>query len=98
MTYYNYVTLSADDIIKKTGFSSGYISSMFKKYYNITFNQYNIKTKLMYSVSLLGKMKIIEIAQKLGWENPKNYSIEFQKLYGISPKKYELKLKATTRI
>lgn len=93
LTYYDYVELSIPEIIKKTGFSQGYVSNLFKKYYGETIISYHNKMKVMYSVNMLGKKKIIEIANILGWYNPKNYSIEFKKIYGIAPKAYELLLR-----
>lgn len=93
LTYYDFVELTIPEIINKTGFSQGYVSNLFKKYYGETLISYHNKMKIMYSVKMLGKMKIIEIANSLGWENPKNYSIEFKRVYGVSPKKYELRLR-----
>lgn len=93
LTYYDFVELTIPEIIQKTGFSQGYVSSLFKKYYGETIISYHNKMKIMYSVNMLGKMKIIEIANNLGWENPKNYSIEFKRIYGVSPKTYELMLR-----
>ena len=94
MTYFDYVNLSINEIVETTNFSHGYVSNIFKKYYGTTLIAYHNKTKIMYSIKLLGKMKINEIASMLGWENPKNYAIEFKKVYGVSPKKYELMLKS----
>ena len=93
LTYYDYVELTITEIVQKTGFSQGYISNLFKKYYGETIISYHNKMKVLYSVNMLGKMKIIEIANSLGWENPKNYSIEFKRVYGVSPKAYELMLR-----
>lgn len=93
LTYYDFVELTIPEIIKKTGFSQGYVSNLFKKYYGETIISYHNKMKIMYSVNMLGKMKIIEIANNLGWDNPKNYAIEFKRVYGIAPKAYELMLR-----
>lgn len=93
MTYFNYVNLTIDEIVAKTNFSYGYITRMFKKYYGPTLVEYHNKTKIMYSVNLFGKMKIIDISAALGWENPKNYTTQFKKVYGMPPKKYAIKLR-----
>lgn len=93
LTYYDYATMSAEEIVEKTGFSMQYISHMFRRYYGCTFASYLRKIKVMYSVNLLGKMKIIDIAMLLGWSNPKNYSEQFRTIYGISPKQYAIRLR-----
>jgi AraC-like DNA-binding protein len=94
MTYFDYVNLSIDEVIDKSGFSGGYLTSLFKKYYGQTLVAYHNKTKIMYSVNLLGKMKITDIASSLGWDNPKNYTANFRKVYGTSPKKYAMSLRS----
>lgn len=93
LTYYDYVTLSADEITQKTGFSKSYIARLFKKYFGCTFIDYCTRMKVIYSANLLGRMRVIDIAQSLGWENPKNYGERFKAVYGLSPKQYAMKLK-----
>lgn len=90
MTYYDFVRLSLQDIVAETPFTAAYVSTMFRKYYGMTLIQYHNKMKVVYSTSLLGKEKIIDIAYSLGWDNPKNYSIAFERVYHMTPKKYEL--------
>lgn len=88
LTYFDYIYLSIDEIIAKTGYSHGYVSQMFKKHFDTSLIAYHNKNKVTYSCKLLGNMKIIDIATALGWENPKNYSIAFYKIFGCSPTKY----------
>ena len=95
LTYFDYINLSLDEIIKKTGYSHGYVSQMFKKYFNVSLISYHNKNKVIYSCKLLGNMKIIDISSMLGWENPKNYAIEFKKVFGCSPSQY---LKAEQKV
>lgn len=75
------------------GFSHSYICKMFKKYYNTTLIAYHNKNKVLYSRNLLNTHKIIEIANELGWDNPKNYAKEFKKVFGMSPKQYAMQNK-----
>ncbi|MDY2913026.1 MAG: AraC family transcriptional regulator [Candidatus Enteromonas sp.] len=89
MTYYDFVHMDLREIIETTGYSNAYVTTMFRKYYGMTLIQYHNKMKVIYSTSLLGKERILDIAYSLGWDNPKNYSIAFQKVYSITPKKYE---------
>lgn len=88
LTYFDYIYLSIDEIIAKTGYSHSYVSQMFKKHFNTSIIAYHNKNKVTYSCKMLGNMKIIDIATMLGWENPKNYTIEFRKIFGCSPTQY----------
>lgn len=90
MTYYDFVHLSLSDIVAETGFTAAYVSTMFRKFFGVTLIQYHNKMKAVFSTSLLGKEKILDIAYSLGWDNPKNYAIAFEKVYHMSPKKYEM--------
>lgn len=88
LTYFDYINLSIDEIVKKTGFSHGYICQMFKKHFATSLIAYHNRHKILYSCRYLSKLKIIDVASLFGWENPKNYSIEFKKVFNISPREY----------
>lgn len=96
LTYFDYINLSIEEIVAKTGYSHGYVSQMFRKHFNTSLIAYHNKNKVIYSCKLLGNMKIIDISSMLGWENPKNYAIEFGKIFGCSPAQYLKKLKASS--
>lgn len=88
LSSYHYTHLTIEDIIKKTGYSYSYVYSMFKKYYGTTLLDCLNKSKVILSTGMLGESKIIDIALSLGWENPKNYTIAFKKVFGMTPQKY----------
>ena len=88
LTYFDYILLSIDEIIKQTGYSHGYVSTMFKKYFHESLISVHNRNKVIYSCKLLGNMKIIDIASMLGWDNPKNYAISFKRIFGCSPSDY----------
>ena len=88
LTHFDYISLSLDEIIKKTGYSHGYVSQLFKEYFNESLISFHNKNKVIYSCKLLGNMKIIDISSMLGWENPKNYAILFKRVFGCSPAQY----------
>jgi AraC-like DNA-binding protein len=88
LSSYHYVNLSLKDIIAKSGYSHSYVCQMFKSVYGTTLLDCLNKSKAILSTNLLGREKIIDIALSLGWENPKNYSIAFKKVYGMTPRDY----------
>lgn len=89
LTSFDYIDFSIDEIIRSTQYSHGYICQMFKKYYHTSLIAYHNRNKILYSCSLLSQMKIIDIASRLGWDNPKNYALEFKKVFNISPIQYK---------
>lgn len=88
LTYFDYVLLPITEIIKQTGYSHGYVSTLFKKHFHESLISVHNKNKVIYSCKLLGNMKIIDIASMLGWDNPKNYAISFKRIFGCSPSEY----------
>lgn len=80
--------LTVKDLCSKIGYSHSYVCKLFKQYYGITLIDCINRNKVVYSVSLLGKEKIIDIALRLGWENPNNYTKKFKQVFGITPKEY----------
>jgi len=85
---FDLVTYSVKKVITTTGYSHGYVCRTFKRVFGETLINRLNRSKVLYSVNLLGKMKIVDIAMLLGWENPKNYAIAFKKVYGESPSQY----------
>ena len=88
LSSFHYENSSIDQIVKSTGYSHSYVCRIFKKTYNITLQECLMRSKVILSASLLGKVKIIDIAASFGWENPKNYTIAFKKVYGVTPSQY----------
>lgn len=89
MTSFDYINMTISEIISTTEYSHGYVCMMFKKHYNTTLVAYQNRMKILYSCNLLSQMKVIEIATLLGWENPKNYNIEFKKVFHMTPSRYK---------
>ena len=88
LTHFDYIFLSLDEIVQKTGYSHGYVCQMFKEYFHESLISIHNKNKVIYSCNLLGNMKIIDISCLLGWENPKNYALQFRKVFNYSPSVY----------
>lgn len=72
-----------------------YFSEVFKKETGITFREYIMKTRLEEAKRLLRNptVKITEIAERIGYDNSKNFSRAFHKFTGLSPREYRKKYK-----
>lgn len=86
---FHYASLSVEEVVARTGYSHSYVCQLFKKTYHTTLREALIKSKVLLSAEMLGKVKVIDVAAAFGWENPKNYSIAFRKVFGVSPRAYQ---------
>jgi len=71
--------------------STGYCSSLFKKIFGISFKEFVICNRLEKAKILLlsSDLKIYEISEKIGFEDPYYFSTSFKKRYGVSPNKFK---------
>lgn len=76
------------------GFSSSYLSTLFKKEFGISFQDYVLETRLERSKLLLlsTDMKNYEIADQIGFVDVNYFGTRFKKKYGVSPKQYKQKV------
>jgi len=67
--------------------SSSYFARLFKKYYQMTFLDYLTHYRLEEAKSLLrnSTLKVFEIAEKVGYEDPHYFSYNFRKNVGMTP-------------
>ena len=84
------MTLSVTEIAGRIGYSLEHLSREFKKYMNKPLVQYLTELKIAYSMQLLKsrQMKIIDIAQLLGYENPSTFSLHFKSIHQCTPREY----------
>ena len=77
-------------IANEVDISYVYFSQMFKQEVGMTFSDYLLTQRMIEAKKLLRNpsFKVQEIAAKLGYKNPKNFSRAFKKYYGLSPKDY----------
>ncbi|MBM7566381.1 response regulator transcription factor [Paenibacillus sacheonensis] len=82
-------------LANQVGFSSGYMSVLFKRLFNVSFQDYLMSTRLERSkLQLLSSdMKIYEISTSNGFDNPNYFSAAFKKKFGLSPLQYRERIK-----
>lgn len=81
-------------LAEKIGFSSGYLSGVFKDLYGTTFQDYVNKRRMEKSKLLLltTDMKNYEIADEIGFDDVNYFSTRFKKYFGSTPKQYKQKV------
>lgn len=77
------------------GFSAGYMSVLFKRLFNISFQDYLMVVRLERSKIqlLMSDLKIYEISSAVGFDNPNYFSATFKKKFGVSPQQYRERIK-----
>ena len=82
--------LSMDVVCDALGISISYLSTLFKKMLDTSFNKYLVKIRIEKAQELLrfSPQKIYEIAQSVGYNDVYYFSYSFKKYTGVSPKEY----------
>lgn len=78
------------------GFSAGYLSTIFKKTFGVTFQDYVLKRRLSRAKILLltTDKKNYEIADEVGFDDVNYFGARFKSTFGMSPKQYKKKVKS----
>lgn len=87
----NFVQKNITQIANETGFSLPYFSTQFKKYVGVSAIEYLTKKRVHLSKGLLvkdSKLRILDIAAMLGFENPSTFSKHFMQEFKMTPKEY----------
>jgi two-component system response regulator YesN len=79
-----------DVVCDALGISISYLSTLFKKMLDTSFNKYLVKIRIEKAQELLrfSPQKIYEIAQSVGYNDVYYFSYSFKKYTGVSPKEY----------
>ncbi|MBW7453450.1 AraC family transcriptional regulator [Paenibacillus sepulcri] len=82
--------ISLADIANEIYMSPSYICAVFKRETGSTINEYIIEKKMSSAKKMLTgtKMKVLEIAEQLGYENSQYFSYSFKKYTGETPQQY----------
>ncbi|WP_099469407.1 response regulator transcription factor [Konateibacter massiliensis] len=86
----SYREATLEDAARQVHLSSSYLSRLFKEKVGMNFSDYLMKVRMEKAKELLGDIsyKQYEIAYRVGYDNPKNFSRAFKTYFGVSPKEY----------
>jgi len=86
----NIKTASLEDSAVAVNLSSGYLSRLFREKTGMTFSEYVIGEKMKHAAVLLKSTdyKAYEIADMVGYDNPKNFTRAFKQHYHVIPSEY----------
>ncbi|MBD0381477.1 response regulator [Paenibacillus sedimenti] len=82
--------ITLEGVASKIYMNPYYFSSFFKKHTQMNFKQYLTKVRMKQAVKLLLQtdMMVYEIAEKVGYNNARQFSDMFKKYYGKLPQEY----------
>jgi two-component system response regulator YesN len=82
--------ISLNSVAEQMGLSPNYFSSLFKEHTGETFMEYLVKTRLEKAKELLrsGGYKVYEVANRVGYSDPRYFSEIFKKYVGVNPAEY----------
>jgi len=85
--------LSLTYLANQLGLNDNYLSTLFKKLYDVPFSEYVLSKRLDKSKRLLlaTDLKNYEVAERVGIYDPNYFSTLFRKRFGDSPNKYKKK-------
>jgi two-component system response regulator YesN len=88
-------SFSLSVLSEELGYSSGYLSGLFKKIYGMTFQDYLVRQRMEKAKLLLltSDLKHYEIAEAIGINDVNYFSARFKKVVGESPKQYKERVK-----
>lgn len=86
----NLADASLEEAAGRVGLSPGYLSGLYRQETGMTFTEYLLKVRMEKARELLAVpgSYMYEIAEVLGYGNPKNLSRAFKSYYGYSPRDY----------
>jgi len=88
----NYMeNINLNDVAQAVFLNPNYFSTLFKKEAGLSFIDYLTQCRIDVSKDLLKdrKSRIADVAQKVGYQDPKHFSKTFKKAVGITPAEYK---------
>ncbi|NLX77498.1 MAG: helix-turn-helix transcriptional regulator, partial [Clostridiaceae bacterium] len=87
-------TLELDDISNKFFISKNYLCILFKKNLGITCSHYITKEKMKYAEKLMRTTRLTcyQISNAVGYKDYFYFSRVFKKVFGCSPKEYQMRI------
>lgn len=82
--------LSLESMATRFYISKYQISRLFKRIYDVNYQDYVLKARMEAAARFLRstQMKLYEVSQRVGFEEPSYFSNVFKKYYGVSPREY----------
>lgn len=86
----NYKTATLEEAASLVHYSPAYLSSAFKADTGISFSRYLLQVRMEQAMRMLSdrSVKFYEIADAVGYLNPKNLTRNFKEYYGITPQEF----------
>ena len=91
---HNYATnIKLEVIASLFGYNSAYLGKIFNKNVGESFNSYVDQVRINHAIELLmdNKLKVYEIAERVGYKNVDYFHKKFKKYVGVSPAEYRNK-------
>ena len=87
-----YQTATLEQAARLVNLSPNYLSRLFKEHSSLSFSDYLLKTRMENAARMLRdiRYKQYEIAFRVGYDNPKNFSRAFHQYFSMSPSQYRL--------
>ena len=88
---YTIAGLSLNDLSEAIHLSPSHLCRLIKKYENTNFMVWLTKVRVKMAAELIRTtdMKVYEICEKVGYNNPQYFSVVFKKYMGCSPRDYK---------
>jgi AraC family transcriptional regulator of arabinose operon len=89
----NFASVTINQVAKYIGIHRSYLTSVFKKKYGISPQEFLLRYKLDMGRKMLLETgaPVQEIALRIGYDNPLTFSKMFKSVYGVSPRGYRKK-------
>ncbi len=86
----NYKTATLEEAASLVNYSPAYLSSAFKAGTGISFSRCLLQVRMEQALRMLSdrSVKLYEIADAVGYLNPKNLTRNFKEYYGLTPQEY----------
>ncbi len=84
--------LSVEGIANAIFINSSYLRKVFKKEMNMSVNDYIVEIRLLKAKELIGSgnIKLSDVSEMIGYNDPGYFSKSFKKKFGFSPSEYEV--------
>lgn len=86
----DYCDANLEEAARKVYMTPSYLSRLFKERVGVNFSEYLLEVKMKHACELLcdNRYKLYEIAGRIGYDNPKNFTRAFKARYQMTPLEY----------